>query len=121
MVRLEDILKDNVKSKNLKSKLQRAFNLYVNDIVRFPEGHIGQVASISISEKGNGKEVIASYYPLTENYDEKRIKQISPNYSLHGINFILASRMTPRPKIVQVDYSEYKGRSGTATKPKISS
>ena len=96
--------------------MQRIFNLYVDDVVRFVEGNVGQVASISINSKGNGGEVVVSYYQLTEKYDEKRVKDVIPDYSLHGTNFSVTPRLTTRQEITQVDYSKYKGRSGTATK-----
>ncbi|MBI2507949.1 hypothetical protein HYV89_03275 [Candidatus Woesearchaeota archaeon] len=123
MVKLEEILRQTVKEKylgikgkNFKAKLQRALNLYVNDIARFPDGSIGQIASIGMRASGNGGEITLSYYRLAGNYDEKRLKQVSQKFSFNSTSFSITYMQTPRQEIAQVDYSNYKGRSGAAAK-----
>ncbi len=123
MTRLEEILKRLVKEKylglkgkNFRTKLQKSLNLYINDFAQFPDGSKGQLASLEVRAKGNDGEVVVLYYPLTEEYDEERLKQVPQDIYFSNVKFSIIYTKTSRPEIVKVDYNEYKGRSGTANK-----
>ena len=122
MARLEEILKRSVKEKylglkgkNFKTKLQKALNLYVNDLAQFPDGTRGQLVSIEVRAKENKGEIVASYYPLTEKYNEKTLKLVPENFYFNSVKLSIIYMQTSRPEITQVDYNKYKGRSGKAS------
>ncbi len=123
MAKLEEVLRCTVKEKylglkgkNFKAKLQKALNLYVNDLVRFPDGSRGQLASLEIKAKDNEGGIVASYYQLTKEYDEKRLKQVPQDFYFNNAKFSITYIRTSRPEITQVDYNKYQGRSSAAGK-----
>ena len=121
MVNLEEILKRVVKEKylglkgkNFRTKLQKAINLYVNDLAKFPDGNNGQLTFLDVKARGNEGEVIVSYIPLVKEYDEKKLKQVPQDFFFNNINFSIIYARTTSPEIVKVDYNKYKGRSSAA-------
>ena len=115
MANLVEMLKDPVLKKRLRSKAEAEMGVYPNSYISV-SGGIVQIASVGFfalsSDKGEAR---VSYYRVDKLPEGSNVKTAPSQFSAFGARFNVVYGQIEKPIIGQVNYADYKGRSGPNT------